>query len=158
MVLVPEKNKQWFLNQRWHAKQRFKQRFGINFNKHYRKKIVDQIQAKELVLLEKQSAFREAYFGYLNNQPIVFVYDTKSKNIVSCLFFEEFLQNYYIRMGNGRARRIRKRVEQVTGQEFTPEQNEEIEVAIHVEFKKLKKLMKNIVEQEVDYEQNKKIN
>lgn len=72
-------------NQRFHARKRAMERYGISYNKDILSQIISMIANNETKLLEKKSlrlSIREAMLG---NKCIRFVYDRERKEIVTFL-------------------------------------------------------------------------
>lgn len=129
-------------NQRIHAKRRFMERFEIDFTKKIRREIISRINKKELLLLEKQGSRYWVYYCNIKSHDVAILYDRLKRNIVTCLFFDRYIDNLYEKMGKGMAVRIRKEIKELTGHEFSPEQNIALSQIISKELKKVRELAK----------------
>jgi hypothetical protein len=128
-------------HQRYHAKCRFEERFGIELNKKLRRKLVDMILSKELIILEKNKIEIKCYYRH-NDKEIVLVYDKKNKNIVTCLYYEAYLDNRYIKVAKGVSQKIRKDIEKIIGRDFTPDENREVVQLITSHISRIRDIVK----------------
>ena len=71
--------------QRNHAKRRFKQRYGIDFNQQMRQEFRRLIQSNQCVLVEKQSNRISIWDVTYEGNVYRIVYDKQRKNVVTVL-------------------------------------------------------------------------
>ena len=74
--------------QRAHAKNRAKERYGIDINRHDQRTLVDMIQTKQTVCLEVQSNRISIHKCKFKDTVVKFVYDRTRSTIVSFLPLE----------------------------------------------------------------------
>ncbi len=86
-------------NQRYHAKCRFKERFDINLNKTLRRSIIHKIKNKKLILVDKQKQEFKYYYIH-DNKEMLIVYDKKTNNIVTCMYYDVYLESRFNRFEN----------------------------------------------------------
>ena len=71
--------------QRAHAKKRFKERYGIEFNRHMRREFVKLIQHNQCHFIERQSSRITVWDLIYEGQVFRVVYDSKRQNIVTVI-------------------------------------------------------------------------
>lgn len=69
--------------QRDHCKRRFRERYGIDFNRHVRREFVKLIQHNQCHFIEKQSNRVSVWDVIYGGQVFRVVYDKERKNIVT---------------------------------------------------------------------------
>lgn len=74
--------REWETN---HARKRFFERYGKNFNKAMRKTFISMIQTGKASLIEKQSNRVSKYSVFYENELYWVIYDSNRKNIVTAL-------------------------------------------------------------------------
>ncbi len=74
-----------------HCHKRFKERFGISFNRRLRDKIISQILSGEAKLLLHQSRARSLWEIKIQDKTIWIIYDRLRERILTCLHPDEEL-------------------------------------------------------------------
>jgi hypothetical protein len=73
------------VNERLHFKSRFKERFGVEINRHDIRELVNNIRSGDNVtLVERQSARVSIYRTRLKGHRCIVVYDRNRKSPVTC--------------------------------------------------------------------------
>lgn len=69
--------------QRAHAKTRFRQRLGMNINRHEYRDLVEKIQKGEFKVVWRQAKRISHYRGIIKGIPVILIYDHYRTNIVT---------------------------------------------------------------------------
>ena len=68
-----------------HTRQRFRERYGIDYNRPVRLYMTSQIQQGKAQFLRRRSKRRSIWKLIFQKQPVIVVYDCKRSNIITCL-------------------------------------------------------------------------
>lgn len=70
----------------YHAKKRFKDRYGIHFNHDMKMRLINKIWSGEAELIQKTSNARSMYRTEFDGVMIDFIFDRRRRKIITCLF------------------------------------------------------------------------
>ena len=73
------------MSERWHAKRRFKERFGIKINRFDLREIIKNIRNNKYKVFKNQSNRITIFRGEVKKINVLIVYDKKRKTIVTFL-------------------------------------------------------------------------